>query len=516
MGVRVAQAVGATGPTFVMDAGCASAGIAVCTAADLLHAGRCDTVLVGGVFIGFETTRLLQQGIGDIAPSGIGRYFGDNPDGGTPSEGAGVLILKRLRDAERAGDRIHAIVTGTSVGFAAKAFPGFDRQQRIERIMRAYGRSSPYDVQYAELMGAGVLAIDALELEVFHEIHKDRTTRLPVGTARTAVGNTYAANGIASIAKIIASFRESTICPHPADEPTHLFNWADTKLYLPPKAEPWPAGTPKVASVEMRAFGENGAHIVLRAASAGHAWAASPRFGKTPICISAACPAAFRARAGQLVDVLRDGSHRLEDVAFTLACRRKHLACRRVVWVRSREEAIEALEQLSVRGASAGLHGAITIAFEDRAYPPLAARARPHELLPFGAALDALATGPMRELSQSQREALWLARTLSRLLVTDVFVPRYFVPYVVMDPSRDEVLPPVPSDAPLDLVVKSGTNTLDIRPRRGTETLFEALTAAFERGASVAWQDTFEGEAFVELPRYPWQRKRFWPWTAQE
>ncbi|MFF2009651.1 beta-ketoacyl synthase N-terminal-like domain-containing protein [Streptomyces sp. NPDC058195] len=272
---RVANRLDLRGPAYTVDAACASSLIAVDHAVRELASGRCDLMLAGGVHHCHDITlwSVFSQ-LGALSPSERIRPFHSGADGVLIGEGTGVVVLKRLADAERDGDRVYAVITGTGVAAdgrtASLLAPDPGGQVRaVRQAWQAAGLDprAAGSIGLLEAHGTATPAGDRAELatlaEVFGPAGPDG--RAVIGSVKSMIGHTMPAAGIAGLIKAALAVYHGVLpatlhCedPHPA--------LADTRFAPLAQARPWqdPAdGAPRRAGVNAFGFGGINAHVVL-------------------------------------------------------------------------------------------------------------------------------------------------------------------------------------------------------------------------------------------------------------
>jgi len=261
----VARALG-LGPAFALDAACASSLYALKLACDLLHDRRADVALAGAVnaaddlfiHVGFTALQALSR-------SGQSRPFHREADGLLPAEGAGAVALKRLEDAQAAGDRIFAVIRGIGLSNDGRGrgllAPSEEGQERAMRAAYAAAGLLPADVSLLECHATGTSVGDAVEVRSSARVFAG-TADLPIGSLKSNFGHAVTAAGIAGLLKVIgamaAGVRPSTL--H-VDEPLALL--AGTPLRLLRKAEPWECRGVRRAAVSAFGFGGANAHLIV-------------------------------------------------------------------------------------------------------------------------------------------------------------------------------------------------------------------------------------------------------------
>ena len=267
---RVAHQLDLRGAAYTVDAACASSLLAVDQACHDLASGRSDFMLAGGVHLCHDETfwSVFCQ-LGAISPTQTIRPFDRRADGLLIGEGVGVVVLKRLADAERDGDRIYAVVRGTGVSSdghdASLMAPRVEGQVlAIERAWRQAGLD-PETLGLLEAHGTATPAGDAAELESARRVFGDAkdAPRGVVGTVKSMIGHTMPAAGIAGFIKAALALHERVLPPtlH-CDEPNEAL--ARTRFRTIGREEAWTdAASPRRAAVNAFGFGGINAHAVL-------------------------------------------------------------------------------------------------------------------------------------------------------------------------------------------------------------------------------------------------------------
>ncbi|WP_432011359.1 beta-ketoacyl synthase N-terminal-like domain-containing protein [Streptomyces cucumeris] len=276
---RVANRLDLRGPVYTVDAACASSLVAVDQAVGELASGRCDMVLAGGVHHCHDITlwSVFAQ-LRALSPSQRIRPFHRAADGVLIGEGTGVVVLKRLADAQRDGDRVYAVVRGTGVAGDGRAAglttPDPDGQTRaVRQAWRSAGLDprEPGAIGLLEAHGTGTPAGDTAELttvaEVFGPAGEDAGAAV-IGSVKSMIGHTMPAAGVAGLVKAALALHHGQLLPtlH-CDDPHPAL--AATRFRTLDKAEPWETGPDtrrRRAAVNAFGFGGINAHVVLEEA----------------------------------------------------------------------------------------------------------------------------------------------------------------------------------------------------------------------------------------------------------
>ncbi|MFF4317720.1 beta-ketoacyl synthase N-terminal-like domain-containing protein [Streptomyces sp. NPDC001568] len=281
---RVANRLDLRGPAYTVDAACASSLLAVDQAVSALASGRCDVMLAGGVHHCHDITlwSVFSQ-LRALSPSERIRPFHRGADGILIGEGTGVVVLKRLADAERDGDRVYAVIRGTGVSSDGRASglvnPDPAGQSRAVRAAwRAAGLdpAEPGSLGLLEAHGTATPAGDAAELATLLDVFgpalpsgADPADRAVIGSVKSMIGHAMPAAGVAGLVKAALAVHHGTLLPTLHCEDPHPA-LAATRFRPLAEAAPWASGPgrPRRAAVNAFGFGGINAHVVLEQAPA--------------------------------------------------------------------------------------------------------------------------------------------------------------------------------------------------------------------------------------------------------
>ncbi|MXY31280.1 MAG: SDR family NAD(P)-dependent oxidoreductase, partial [Gammaproteobacteria bacterium] len=231
---RIAFALGLMGPAVPLDMTCASALVAVHQAAIALRGGEVDMALAGGVHavLSPPITRFMAE-FGMLSPSGRCRTFDAAADGFVRGEGCGVVVLKRLSDAEADGDRIWGLVQGSAVNqngaSAALTVPNGTAQEQVLEDALARTGIPPSEVDYLEVHATGSQLGDPIEVRAAAAVYgRGRAPDRPLllGTVKTNIGHLESAAGIAGLIKVMLAMKHGIIPKHlHFDNPNPHMEW---------------------------------------------------------------------------------------------------------------------------------------------------------------------------------------------------------------------------------------------------------------------------------------------------
>ncbi|WP_062207120.1 hybrid non-ribosomal peptide synthetase/type I polyketide synthase [Aureimonas sp. AU12] len=337
---RLSYVLNLTGPSLAVDTACSSSLVAVHQAVRSLRLGETGLAVVGGVnvLLNPDVSIAFSQA-GMMSPTGRCRTFDAAADGYVRSEGVGVVILKRLKDAIRDGDPIRAIVAGSAVNQDGRGngltAPNGPAQQAVIRAAHKDAGIGLEAVAYVEAHGTGTPLGDPIELNSLARAMAGREGEpVLVGAVKAAIGHTEAAAGIAGLIKTVLAMQAGEIPaqPHLAALNPHLRDAAQTLAAPVRERTPWPPGRDH-AGISAFGFGGTNAHVVLKRHRAEVPSPAVVVAGpETAILVlTAKSEPALRALAGR---VAADPPADPCDLAASLAARRTSHAHRLALPVR--------------------------------------------------------------------------------------------------------------------------------------------------------------------------------------
>jgi acyl transferase domain-containing protein/NAD(P)H-dependent flavin oxidoreductase YrpB (nitropropane dioxygenase family)/NAD(P)-dependent dehydrogenase (short-subunit alcohol dehydrogenase family) len=328
---RIANQFDLGGPNYSVDAACAASLVAIDMAVRELESGRSNMVIAGGVdtsqtpfsYIAFSKTQAL-------SPSGRARIFDKSADGIVISEGVGIVVLKRLEEARRDGDRIYAVIRGTGGSSDGKGLgltaPKVDGQIiAMERALRNAGIQANSLGLY-EAHGTGTPLGDRTELDTLVRVLNSAGAAprsCAVGSAKGLVGHTKTAAGVVGVIKAALALHHRVLPPHTKiTEPLNSLVDATSPIYTLEQPRPWlaKAGQPRRAGVSAFGFGGTNSHVLLESTEDAASPLGADEWPCELLLFCAPNEVTLLKRIEALQQALTHGAiPRLCDLAFTLA-----------------------------------------------------------------------------------------------------------------------------------------------------------------------------------------------------
>ena len=263
------------GPSIAVDTACSSSLVAAHQGVQSLRSGESDVVLVGGV--NALITPLVTVGFdevgGVLAPDGKIKSFSQDADGYARSEGAGMLVLKRVADARRDGDEILAVIAGSAVNHDGRSngmlAPNPDAQAEVLRKAYKNAGIDPRTVDYIEAHGTGTILGDPIEADALGRVvGRGRAADKPalLGAVKSNVGHLESAAGAASLAKMTLALKNNKLPPSiNYSGPNPYIDFDAVHLKVADTVTDWPRYSGHaIAGVSGFGFGGANAHLVLR------------------------------------------------------------------------------------------------------------------------------------------------------------------------------------------------------------------------------------------------------------
>ncbi|WP_196806423.1 type I polyketide synthase, partial [Mycobacterium simiae] len=272
---RISYLLGLRGPAVAVDTACSSSLVALHLACQNLRLRESDVALAGGVQLMLSPfTSIALSKWSALSPTGRCKTFDALADGFVRSEGCGVVVLKRLAEAIRDGDRVLSVIRGSAINQDGRSngmtAPNAAAQRDVISTALRLAGTTADSVNYVETHGTGTILGDPIEFEAlaatYGSAHGSGDVRCALGSVKTNIGHLEAAAGITGFIKATLAVSRGQIPPN-----LHFTRWnpaidpASTRLFVPTEATRWPAGVRRAAVSSFGLSGTN-AHVVLEQA----------------------------------------------------------------------------------------------------------------------------------------------------------------------------------------------------------------------------------------------------------
>ncbi|OLN87389.1 Iterative polyketide synthase CazM 9 [Colletotrichum chlorophyti] len=356
---RISHHFGWYGPSETIDTACSSSLVAINRAVAAIRTGDCEMAVAGGAnILGGLNYYLDLAKARFLSPTGQCKAFDVSADGYCRADGAGLVVLKRLKDAVACGDEILAVIpaAGTNQGGLSKSItlPDGKAQQKLyQRVVRSAGLE-PKDISYIECHGTGTQAGDPNEIGGLRAVFGDvsREKKLFVGSVKGNVGHAEAAAGVTGLMKVLAMLRESKIPPQASFENLNpnIGALESLNMAIPSGAvQPWDApGNVRRALVNSYgAAGSNASIVVCQSPTARpkSAWWLEQKkkndkeaTNTWPLIVTAATQASLAANCRAIADMVRSKKPDVSKLLWTLSEKRQRHRFRALVSVNNKED----------------------------------------------------------------------------------------------------------------------------------------------------------------------------------
>lgn len=546
LATRVAFKLGLTGPAVNLQTACSSSLTALHYAATSIQMGECSFAIAGGVSIVpvKEGGYLAKDGF-MFSPSGRCAPFSNQADGIIASHGAGVVVLKPLSKAQLSGDRIYGLVKGTAVNNdgskkASYVAPSPEKQAEVIEMALQRADVAKDSISYVEAHGTGTKLGDPIEVNGLMQVYGSRDKHsIALGSAKSNIGHTIAASGIAGVIKAtLAMFHQMIPGTLHAQTTSDEIDFAASPFYVLKQTIGWEASYPRRAGVSSFGIGGTNVHAILEEAPVdtlsdetrlAHQWQSihdcavpahkSQDHGPWLFALSAKSELALTAQVQQLIAMLAvNNKINLADLSYTLSSGRAQLRHRKMVVAGSAAELVEKLQATDVAPNMVVPGEAYQAWYQADAY--------------FRSLVDSCATifdtvqglGRLSEVLTSQAPNTHQQKALT-LVYQYCALRRYQACGLALDTVESNG-----SGLTAYLVVKGKlelgdalnkilTEQAEARLRihkidvnGGQSSMRLAIQTAFNKGARIDWQGYWRGSIRqkISVPLYPFERKRYW------
>lgn len=346
---RVSHRLDLRGPSLTIDAACASSLLALQLAVEHLRNKTCSWALVGGVSLMLDPgpTQIFAQS-GVLSSSGRCRPFDEEADGFLRGEGAVVLLLQRLEDAQAQGASVRGVIEGVASSQDGRTtsltLPSARAHEQAARDALHDAGREPHEVGLIEVHAAGAPVADPIEAHAMGNVYARKDGVGFVGSIKGHIGHTEGACGLISLAKVLAALEHQQIPPQAnLTTPSPHLGFQEARLSIPRKRQPWPQ-TSKLAAVHSYGYGGTNVHAIVR----GPESRTVTRPDQTPLWldISGADPASIMATAREL-HALLVACEAPGDLCWSWNLRQSPLRYRSLVCGADKDALLRALSALS-------------------------------------------------------------------------------------------------------------------------------------------------------------------------
>ncbi|HEX3732853.1 MAG TPA: type I polyketide synthase, partial [Mycobacteriales bacterium] len=357
---RIAYALGIHGPALTVDSACSSGLAAVHMASRSLRDGESDLAFAGGATVMLDPRKFSSGSAqGMLSPTGRCHAFDVAADGFVPGEGCVVVLLKRLADAHRDGDRILAVLRGTAANQDGQtvniATPSADAQTAVYRAALTAAGVNARTIGMVEAHGPGTPVGDPLEYASLANVYGIEGP-CALASVKTNFGHTQAASGALGLIKAVLALQHGVVPPnlHFTRLPDEM-NQIDTKLFVPQATTLWPTNGQHVRRAAVSSYGLSGTNVHAILEQAPQTVAANGQTTRSPVGtplvfpVSSSSADELRRTSRRLADWVEAhaNSVTLPDLAYTLARRRGHRSVRAAVTASGTQELAKALREVA-------------------------------------------------------------------------------------------------------------------------------------------------------------------------
>jgi acyl transferase domain-containing protein/acyl carrier protein len=371
---RLSYVLGLQGPNLAVDTACSSSLVAIHLACQSLRMGESEVALAGGVHLGLSPeTGIFLSRSGALAPDGRCKAFSAGADGFGRGEGCGVIVLKRLADAEAAGDSILAVIRGSVVNHdgasSGLTVPNGTAQASLMKQALEQTGITADAVDYIEAHGTGTALGDPIEVEALGEVfgNRNRPEPLYLGSVKSNIGHLEAAAGIAGVLKVVLALQAQELPPHlHCHDLSPRIPWADLPFEVVRLRQAWnPAPNSagkRLAGVSSFGMSGTNAHLIIEGRPQENRDV--PDLGSTELLIlSAKSKSALQDLAQRYQTFGATADLPLADAAYTAAVGRAHHPWRLAVTANSWADWAEKLQKATAAETKRGPKNGPKVAF---------------------------------------------------------------------------------------------------------------------------------------------------------
>lgn len=356
---RLAHNFGFQGPAMATDTLCSSSLVSVHLAIRSLQNHECELALAGGVNLMLTPSMFIVTCASNmLAADGLCKTFDNAADGYARGEACGMIVLKRLSDAERDNDNVLAVISGSAINqdgpSSALPVPNGLAQEEVIRSALKDSNIEASAVSYIEAHGTGTSLGDPLEIETLSRVFKpsgqETQSPLLVGSIKTNFGHTEGAAGIAGLLKVILSMQANTLPPHiNVQKLSEHIDWDNTGVKVCTQSQDWtPVDTPLYAGVSAFGIGGTNAHIIVQSASATDKPTAPAPLNSSVLTLSAKSQKSLIALTKKYARYLDTTPDTYDRICYTSNVSRSAFNHRISICAHNKEDLVESLKTLSL------------------------------------------------------------------------------------------------------------------------------------------------------------------------
>lgn len=355
---RTSYFFGFQGPGITVDTACSSSLVSIDQACKGLWLGDCNMALAGGVnLLLFQESTALFSSLNILSPECRSKSFDATANGTVRGEGCGVVVLKKLSDAVRDEDHIHAVIKASGVNQSGLASGptvphGPSQEMLLKEVWNKAGISAT-GPDYIEAHGTGTEIGDPIEMNsIIHLLPKERSTPVYVGTVKSNLGHLEASAGVAGFIKTVLALENKQFPGnlHFNTPSTHI-NWSESFIKIPHETIEWKKSQqPRTAGISSFGLSGTNAHIILQEYEPQNV-NSDKKFSKTsrkwPLRFSARNSSCLKDQYVTFLTFLKESKNLdISDLSYSQNMSRADFKERQVIWATNKEEAIRILEVL--------------------------------------------------------------------------------------------------------------------------------------------------------------------------
>ena len=368
---RISYYFGWRGPSISIDTACSSSLVTVHNACQALLNGDCDYAMAGGVNMILSPTATLSLTRGMfLSPDGRCKTFDKKANGFVRSEGCGLVMLKRLSDAQADGDNILAVIKGSATNQDGRsqgmmAPNGPSQEDVISRALKNSG-VDPATINYVEAHGTGTELGDPIEVNALDQVYGQSHSKenpLLLGSVKTNIGHLEVASGVAGLIKLVLSLQNESLPAHINLTELHPLLGFDEKkennrIQIPTEQTPWPASEqPRRCAASAFGFSGTNAHVILEEAPQREKEISAQQRNAHPLVLSAKTQPALNELVQRYVDYLgKNENADIADICYTAATGRSHHEQRLALVTNDIESCKQELERYLANASDSQCH----------------------------------------------------------------------------------------------------------------------------------------------------------------